>query len=74
MIDFLLHEGVSDLLLNFVTQIGSRRRPHPHENNSIELKFSYRFDLVLYHQSIHSSIELSWFSVLNSLRNIFLDF
>lgn len=47
MVDFLLHEGVSDMLLGFVTQIGDRKRPYPHENDSLELKYSYRFTIII---------------------------
>jgi hypothetical protein len=42
MVDFLLQEGVCDLLLEFITQIGTRKRPYPNESDSPELKYSYR--------------------------------
>lgn len=43
MVDFLLIDGTCQILLGFITQIGNRRRPYPHESDSIELRYSYRF-------------------------------
>lgn len=47
MVDFLLQAGVCESLTNFITQVGSSRRPYPHESNSTELKFSYRATMLL---------------------------
>jgi hypothetical protein len=48
MIDFLLIDGTCEALLGFITQIGNIRRPYPHESDSLELRYSYRFDLSIY--------------------------
>jgi hypothetical protein len=42
MVDFLLIDGTCEVLLGFITQIGNRRRPYPHESDSLELRYSYR--------------------------------
>jgi hypothetical protein len=42
MVDFLLIDGTCEALLGFITQIGNRRRPYPHESDSLELRYSYR--------------------------------
>lgn len=47
MVDFLLQPGVCESLTDFITQVGESRRPHPHESNSTELKFSYRATMLL---------------------------
>mmetsp|Transcript_10398 Transcript_10398/g.15810 ORF Transcript_10398/g.15810 Transcript_10398/m.15810 type:complete len:763 (-) Transcript_10398:228-2516(-) len=47
MVDFLLQDGVCDMLLEFITQIGDRRRPYPHESDSQELRHSYRATMLL---------------------------
>mmetsp|Transcript_295 Transcript_295/g.661 ORF Transcript_295/g.661 Transcript_295/m.661 type:complete len:952 (-) Transcript_295:9-2864(-) len=47
MVDFLLQAGVCESLTNFITQVGTTRRPYPHESNSAELKYSYRATMLL---------------------------
>jgi len=47
MVDFLLSEGTCELLLEFITQLGGRPRPYPHESDSLELKYSYRTTMLL---------------------------
>lgn len=42
MVDFLLQEGVIELLLEFITQLGSTSRPKPNDPETPALKFSYR--------------------------------
>jgi hypothetical protein len=48
MVDFLLQDGVAELLFEFITQIGPLRRPYPHESDSKELKYSYRLIVILF--------------------------
>ena len=47
MVDFLLQPGVCESLTDFITQVGTKPRPLPHESNSTELKFSYRATMLL---------------------------
>lgn len=47
MVDFLLQPNVCESLTNFITQVGTSRRPHPHESNSPALKFSFRATMLL---------------------------
>lgn len=43
MVDFLLQEGVSDVLLGFITQVGSGTpRPSPLDSKSDSLKIAYK--------------------------------
>ena len=43
MVDFLLQEGVCEILLGFVTLVGTgQQRPTPNENQSESLKLSYK--------------------------------
>lgn len=47
MVDFLLQSGVCENLTSFITQVGTSRRPYPHESNSPVLKFSFRATMLL---------------------------
>lgn len=47
MVDFLLQEGVMELLLEFITQLGGAPRPGPGDNDSPALKYSYRAAMLL---------------------------
>jgi hypothetical protein len=43
MVDFLLQDGVSELLLSYITQIGSiQPRPTPTSTPTPELKLAYK--------------------------------
>ena len=43
MVDFLLQDGVCDILLSLITQIGTQQpRPSPSDTKSEALKLSYR--------------------------------
>lgn len=43
MVDFLLQDGVCDILLSLITQIGTKQpRPSPSDAKSEALKLSYR--------------------------------
>jgi hypothetical protein len=47
MVDFLLQDGVSDILLGFVTQIDTgEARPSPNDSNLERLKLSYRLFVI----------------------------
>ena len=47
MVDFLLQEGVCNILLSFITQVGTNQaRPTPTNNKSDALKVSYRLVVI----------------------------
>jgi hypothetical protein len=66
MVDFLLIDGTCEVLLGFITQIGERRRPYPHESDSLELRYSYRSPLSFL--PLHDSLSISLFLFLSLER------
>lgn len=48
MVDFLLQEGVTEILLSFITQIGTANcRPGPSDSRTNEMKLAYRAVMLL---------------------------